>query len=578
MVSGGVLALALAGYAGWRLAQARHVRSIVRAGVAPLPDTSRWSPALVSVVKQYSFEAQTSDHPAKALGQLARTYQVNGQFKEAELALRALRRAEPENPRWPYYLADLQLKAKVPVEAIALLRTTVELAPDYAPALIELGDALIRQKRFAEAQSVFQSAAIFAPSDPRPGANLAYLDLVDSKTRSALERLDAVLKQHPRFAAGHRLKADVLEKLGQTASAAEERKQERASPPLAIADPWLDELYDYCFDPYRLQMVAASLVRAERFTDAIPYLQRSVNLSPDEPDFRDTLAEACLLAGKLDAARDALEKGVLAIPDSYVLRVRLATVLCRQNRATEALRVVENALQRWPEQAEVQAAHGHALLIAGKPSEAVDAFKEALQRNSGLVEAQLNLGRAYEQLNQPDEAQKCFEQALEIRPTYVEAMIAATGLSIAVGNLANAQRYVSRLMELAPDRPDVRRVCADALHLKANALASKGNMDDAERAYRQAIEIDPSLPLLHAGLGMVYVSTQRLEQALPELQRFAELAPTDLRAYQLLGETQIALGKKSDAEKTYQIALNLAKLADDATAVGQIEMSIRSLR
>lgn len=104
---------------------------------------------------------------------------------------------------------------------------------------------------------------------------------------------------------------------------------------------------------------------------------------------------------------------------------------------------------------------------------------------------------------------------MQIRPTYGDALIALANLAIEAEELGRAEEYAGRAFALAPYDPKSRRVLADVQYLKANELAGLGQMDEAEKLYRTAIELDPANPLLHAGLGMVYVKTRRLELAVP---------------------------------------------------------------
>lgn len=562
---------------GVRVWRAHRVDAIVRSGLPAKPDASRWSKTLVDQVDKLTQRINSADRPVEALADLARVYQANGCLPEAAISLQALRQLQPENPKWAYYQADLRSKANDPEGAIALVKEATRLAPDYAPGLILLGDLLIRQHRYPEARQAFESCQFFAPKDPRVGANLAYLDSVAGNIRGGLQRLDEVLKENPQFAGGHHLRGAFLTKLGNLAGAEEEKRLERSCPPFAASDPWIDELSNFCYDAYRLQMVAAGLCRAGRYTEAIPYLQRSVELSPGDATFYDTWADANLMVGNLEAARDALAKGMQAVPDAPILHIRMAVLLCKMKHADDALAVVDRALQKWPDDPEVIAARGHCLLIAGRTAEAVEAFQAALSRNSGLAEAHYSLGTGLQQLDRLTEAKQSFEQALQVRPAYVEPLIALAGLAMQAGDINLAESYAPQLRALAGTRREAARAYAEIVHLRANQLAGEGKMAEAERAYRDALNVDPSLPLLHAGLGMVCMAMHRPAEALPELKRFAELAPTDLQAYAILGHVQAELGQKEEAKKTYEIAIRIAKFAGSAEAAADFEKRVNDL-
>lgn len=571
------LLLILAGGAGARAWRLHREKALAREAVPPRPDTRRWSKEFIVRVDRASEEVQQAKNPRRALGELARLYQVNGYAAEAARLLRALIKLEPDNPRWTYYLADLQLKVNANDEAIALLRRTTQLAPDYTPALIALGDFLIGQKQYAEARSCFESCLVFAPNDPRPATNLAYLDSIAGNLRGALQRLDPVLRNVPNYGAGHRLKAELLAKAGDRAGAAEEQRRERLCPPFAPVDPWLDELNADCYDPYRLQMAAAVYTRGDRTAEALPFLRRSLQLAPDEATFYDTLSEACAMVGRLDEARETLARGVEAAPDSFALPVHLAVVLCRLQRTDEALTVIDRAVRKWPTQAEVLAARGHTLLLARRPAEAVEAFQAALVRNPSLPEAHYNLGRALLELEKAEKARSHFEEALQIRPDYADAMISLATLAIDTGELEAAERHAAKLFAQSPDLPKARRLYGDVQHLKANALAGEGKMEEAEKAYQAGLAASPEIPLLHAGLGMVYVAKGRPDLALPELRRYLQMAPEDFKAYVILGDTLKTLGQGPEARQVLDQGLALARKSEAKEVAEEFEALLKQL-
>lgn len=557
--------LAGAGWTGVRLWRPHQLRALARAAVPP-PDTSRWAPVLREKIGRAAAEARSAPEPRPALADLARLYLVNGYPGEAEIVLRALHQLEPANPRWTYYLADVRVKEDDRPAAIALLRETTRLAPDYATALILRGNLLIRERAYAEARECFEASLALSPGDPRVGSNLAFLDNVAGNRPGALARIRAVLQAHPAFGAGHRLHAEFLEQAGDRAGGAEARRRESTCPPFAAPDPWLEELNDFCFDANRLQMITAALCRDGRYADALPYLQRCTELTPDEALFYEGWASACDILGRFEDSRTVLEKGLVAAPDSPVLPVHLALTLGRLNRTDEALAVVERAREKWPKQAELVDARGRVLQLARRPAEAVTAFEAALTLNRGLPETHFNLGRSLMHLDRVEEAVASFTQALQIRPAFTEARMMLAGIALNTGDLAGAETHATRLLEQLPQDPRARRLFAEMQHLRANDFASQGQMAAAEQAYRAGLAADASHPLLHAGLGMVYAATERPQLAVPELRHYAQLAPDDLQAYLVLGNVLTGLNQRDEARQTYERGLAVAEKTGAAEA------------
>jgi superkiller protein 3 len=88
-----------------------------------------------------------------------------GRLEEAEAAFRGALAADPKNPRYHAWIGTILL-ARGPgelEEAIAALKRSVELGPDYAYGHYQLGRALLLQNRPAEAASLLERAVARNP-------------------------------------------------------------------------------------------------------------------------------------------------------------------------------------------------------------------------------------------------------------------------------------------------------------------------------------------------------------------------------------------------------------------------------
>jgi tetratricopeptide (TPR) repeat protein len=80
--------------------------------------------------------------------------------------------------------------------------------------------------------------------------------------------------------------------------------------------------------------------------------------------------------------------------------------------------------------------------------------------------------------------------------------------------------------------------------------------DEAIRAYRRAIEIEPGLDEAYSALGAAYFDKKEFNAALPWMQKRVTLAPDDsLRQFDL-GNVYFQLGRYSDAQASYRKAID----------------------
>ena len=87
---------------------------------------------------------------------------------EREAQFRKVVEAHPESPRGHFSLGKLLLEERRYPEAVESLRAAVRLQPDYAAALVSLGDALIGAARKHEAREVLQDARAVAVAQKHP--------------------------------------------------------------------------------------------------------------------------------------------------------------------------------------------------------------------------------------------------------------------------------------------------------------------------------------------------------------------------------------------------------------------------
>jgi len=136
------------------------------------------------------------------------------------------------------------------------------------------------------------------------------------------------------------------------------------------------------------------------------------------------------------------------------------------------------------------------------------------------------------------------------REEAIETLQKAAGLAYGRGNPARAVE----LFEEAAKRS--RR--AGILSNLGAALRSAGRVDEAEKAYREAIARDPDLANAHGNLGNLLSGKGRLPEAEVVLRRAAELAPSDPQILRNLGVCLMRQLKAGEAETVLRKAAALA--------------------
>ena len=118
--------------------------------------------------------------------------------------------------------------------------------------------------------------------------------------------------------------------------------------------------------------------------------------------------------------------------------------------------------------------------------------------------------------------------------------------------------------------------------LTASAWLSVGYLlkqkpEDAIAAYDQAIRLQPDLSIAYNNRGTVKGELGRYEAAIADFDEAIRLNPNDAKAYNNRGTAKSALGQMNEARQDFERARDLARAADDSSAVASAEQALRDL-
>jgi HemY protein len=559
-----ILAGALLAAHLWR----QHRRAaIVAAGVAEVPDLSRWPAELGRDVVTESQAAVGAEAGVGPLERLAALYCANSLAPQAEQALAALRQLEPRNARWPYLMADMRLRTGDQDGALPCLRAAAGLDPGYAPAWTRMGELLEGLGAADRAGECFEKAAAAAPASLRAEYDLILFRAEHGGGDSQRRRLEELCRAHPGVKELHELMAEMLAAARDPEGAARERRLAADGElNMGTEDPWVDDLSELCFDSNRLVVGAMKMRREGRFAETERMLKRVVRLAPQaaaNPLAWDLLSNFYVKTGRPADARSTLEAAVREFPDEPQMHVLLARLLCAEHEPLAAVAVARPAVQRWPQHGELRSVLGAALHDAGEYAAAEAALREALRLDPTLTEAQYNLGIDLLDLGERDAARAAVAKALVMRPDYPEALYTVGEIYLDAGDFASAEAYVTRLCALNPGDPNARHLLA-AWHLvKGAALRQAGKLEEADRQFRDGLAADPEFGALLGEEGSLSLERGRPEDAVAALEHYVRVEPGDSGGYLSLGRALGSLGRNSEAKAAFARGLEEAEKAGD---------------
>lgn len=293
-----------------------------------------------------------------------------------------------------------------------------------------------------------------------------------------------------------------------------------------------------------------ALFRAGRYAELEARAQAFLAQKPANGRAWHLLGRARLAQGRLQAAREALERAGALLPEQAPVWSDLAVCLNALGDRQAAAACFERSLKFDPLRAEVWANAGRNALELGRPEEAEAHCRRALVLQPGMAEAHFNLGHALKALKRRDEAVTEYRKVLEWASNVAEACSAAALGLLELGLPEEALAACRRALELKPG-------LVEAEFNLGNALSTLGRYEEAVAAYRRVLARNPNLAEVHSNLGIALWESGRPEEAVAAYRRALQLKPDFAEAHCNLGNALSDLDELDEALVAYQRALEL---------------------
>lgn len=263
----------------------------------------------------------------------------------------------------------------------------------------------------------------------------------------------------------------------------------------------------------RFLLGVASLAQG-RLEDAREQLERADALRPDDPDTLSLLARVAFESEGPLVARPLLERVVRLQPDDALHWSNLGQVCLEQGDLLAAHDALATAAACDGELAVVHRGLGRLYALMGQPDLAERAWRTALLLDDSDVLAWVCLGHALRDLGRDAEALDSYERAQALAPD--DPWVAANRGSalLALDRPAAARAPLLAAVAGLEDHPEDAWLALSDLGL---CLSRSGDLDGAEDAWRQAIELAPSGQGPRAALGELLLARGRKAAARAEL-------------------------------------------------------------
>lgn len=253
----------------------------------------------------------------------------------AEVELRLVLSEHPEHSSARYYLASTYAGMKRPEDAIEQLRV-IESGDDFFAESRTLGAYLLRQlERYPEALAMVDDLLELSPKDAKLLNFQAALYRDSGELKKAVESVEKLIELQPSNDRHYFTKGVYLDEASDRKGAiVAMRKAIELNSSNANALNYLG---------YTLAEMGEDLEEAELL------ITRAIEIEGENGYFIDSLGWVYFKMGKMEKARDTLEKAVTLVPDDAVILEHLGRAYIELGEGEQAREVLEKALGVAPE-------------------------------------------------------------------------------------------------------------------------------------------------------------------------------------------------------------------------------------
>jgi superkiller protein 3 len=400
----------------------RHFWSRDVAPEPPAVERTGVDPAIVAAIEQARGVVLQAPHSAAAWGQLGMVLTAHDFRGEANVCFARAEQLDPREPRWPYH-QGIALTLGDPPAALAKLRRAVELAGDaHAAPRLWLGEVLLGQGSFGEAEANFQQLLRHDPLNPWAHLGLCRLALQRRDSSAAVAHAHQAEADPRTRKAAHTLLAEIRQRLGDAATASRELALANAAlPDHPWPDPFVEEVARLRTGEGARLEFAAQLLEQDRIAEALPLLRQTAQGYPNSAVVWLFLGRAMARAGDLDGAERALRKTVQLAPKWAEARYDLGSALWQRRKFGMAVESFRKAKELKPDYAQAYYGLGQCLLGQGDRWGAAAALRDAIRYKPDHVEARTDLAELLAQDGQEAEAAVLLQEAVRLSPGAAKA-------------------------------------------------------------------------------------------------------------------------------------------------------------
>ena len=469
-------------------------------------------------------------------------------YPAAEVALLHASRLRPQEPFAYLYMGETYTETKRLPQAVEVLEKYLRLVPDpqavprdVSRAYYLLGQDLRRLGRLEEAQKALANSQRYREAKFRYDAQHIFDQPKgpdDGDSRNS-DRIASLLESG----------ADDQNKSAEAMAQGGAPQSPAVQPPPGLPQA-KESKASHAYHEFAAEVLASSyndlgVMRAKdsKFAEAAEFFQQAAAWNPSLPGLDRNWGFASFRAERYSDAVPPLERQLAAHPDDAFARQLLGLSYFIEEKYPQTVEVLRPFFKNPPDDPGLLFAWGTALVRTRQSEGAADIFRRLLLQNANNASVHFLLGQAYAQQEDYSNASNELKTALQLDPHLPEAHYYSGLVLLHQGQFEPAAAEFRSELELRPNDPIA------TYHLGYTLLA-QGQLPEAVATLQKVIQVKPDYEPAQFELGRALLQQGDASGAVQRLEIATKLTPDHDAAFFQLSQAYRRAGRIPEAADT----------------------------
>jgi tetratricopeptide (TPR) repeat protein len=297
--------------------------------------------------------------------------------------------------------------------------------------------------------------------------------------------------------------------------------------------------------------MAKALIALDRTGEAEQQLHALLQHEPANADALNELGNLRHAAGHVSEARKCYRDVLAREPLHTHALLNLGELLREQGEFEKAAQTLRRYLDVKPGDAQAWLSYGEVLLGGGVSDEAPAAFRRAAELAGDAIDFWMRLGEAWLRMRNWRGALQAYQRAQRVAPQDPAVSLGLAKARLDAGELESAERDVTDALRCS-QTPAQR---AEVLNFLGVVRLARQDVEGAEHAFSESLQAHPSSAMACSNFGLAVGAQGRLEEAQAAYRQAIELDGDYGEAYRNLSHSQRCESLDSELPRAIEAAL-----------------------